>query len=308
MPTPVKHCLRPLNQDRPLSFARIKRAASVAVAYALCGFSLALAPQPALAEIDLVFGTYAADKPTETVRKFRPYLSYLADTMSERLGEQVNISMQIASNYDDGIEDLVAGRVDFARFGPASYVTAKDRQNGIGIIAMESKKGKKTFKGIIAVHKDSQAQGLADLENGSFAFGDELSTIGRFLAQSELLDAGIAAQNLHHYAYLGRHDRVGTAVGSGEFDAGALKSSTFNKLVAKDVPIRALASFDNVTKPWLARAEINPEIFATMQRVFLETTDADILKSISKSGFLAGEDSDYAPIREAMIRSQEFGG
>ncbi len=297
----------PLTADRTL-LRQFRQLLSGAVIAAIVALPLSLTPAPAQADIELVFGTYAADKPTETVRKYRPYLSYLADAMSARLGEQVTISMQIASNYNAGIDDLVAGRVDFARFGPASYVTAKSRNNGIDIIAMESKKGKKTFKGIIAVHLDSEITNLADLENGSFAFGDKLSTIGRFLAQSELLAAGITAENLQRHAYLGRHDRVGAAVGNGEFDAGALKSSTYKKLVAKNVPLRVLTSFDNVTKPWLARAGLDPEIFNAMQTVFLETTDVSILQTISKSGFLAGTDDDYSPIREAMIRSLEFGG
>lgn len=98
---------------------------------------------PASADINLVFGTYAADKPTETVKTFKPFLAYLADEMSENLGERVTISMQIARNYEDGIDDLVSGKVDFARFGPASYVTAKSRNAEISIIAMESKKGKR---------------------------------------------------------------------------------------------------------------------------------------------------------------------
>ena len=46
----------------------------------------------------------------------------------------------------------------------------------------------------------------------SFAFGNELSTIGRYLAQQYLMQHGIHEKDLSHYKYLGRHDRVGTAV------------------------------------------------------------------------------------------------
>ena len=100
----------------------------------------ALLAFPASADTNLIFGTYAADKPTETVKTFKPFLAYLADEMSENLGERVTISMQIARSYENGIDDLVTGKVDFARFGPASYVTAKSRNEDISIIAMESKK------------------------------------------------------------------------------------------------------------------------------------------------------------------------
>ncbi len=292
-----------------MKFSREKffniRALKLAV---ICGLFIPAFASPAVSEIRLVFGTYAADKPSKTVRKFKPFLAYLADAMSERLGEQVIISMQISQDYEKGIDALATGNVDFARFGPASYITAKDQEPGIEIVVMESKKGSKIFQGVIAVHENSAIKSLADLRNGSFAFGSELSTIGRFLAQKELVNAGIHAKDLKKFSYLGRHDRVGAAVGKGDFDAGALKSNTFKALQKKNVPIRKLISFDNVTKPWLARAGLDPVLVTTMREVMLETTDSDILKSISKSGFLAGSDSDYGLIREAMSKSLEFGG
>jgi len=281
--------------------------ASLFIAIASVTLAALLTASPGAADLNLIFGTYTADKPTTTVRKFKPFLTFLAGAMSERLGEQVTISMAISRSYN-GIDALVQGQVDFARFGPASYVTAKQAEDGISIIAMESSKGKKTFKGIIAVHQNSTFNSLADLRNGRFAFGSELSTIGRFLAQSELLDVDISAKDLEYFEYLGRHDRVGTAVGAGDFDAGALKSSTFAKLVKKNVPIRELVSFDNVTKPWLARAGLDPAIVETMRRVMLETKDIEVLESVSKSGFLEGNDNDYVTIREAINRSMEFGG
>ncbi len=282
----------------------------VAMVEAACVLALMLAvfATPAVSEIRLVFGTYAADKPSKTVRKFKPFLTYLADAMSERLGETVKISMQISQDYDKGINALVLGQVDFARFGPASYITAKEREPDIEILVMESKNGAKTFQGVIVVQKDSPIQSLEDLRNGSFAFGSKLSTIGRFLAQQELVKAGIHADDLRTFSYLGRHDRVGTAVGKGDFDAGALKSNTFKALLKNNIPIRKLLSFDNVTKPWLVRAGLDPVIIATMREIMLETRDAEILKSVSKSGFLTGSDSDYVPIRDAMIKSREFGG
>jgi phosphate/phosphite/phosphonate ABC transporter binding protein len=261
---------------------------------------------PSYAQISLTFGTYAADKPTETVRKFKPFLDYLSTELSNSLGEPVTIRIKIASEYDQGISDLTEGRVDFSRFGPASYVTAKKQNPAIRIIAMESKNGKKTFQGIIAVHSGSDMQGVKDLKGRSFAFGAPLSTIGRYLAQAQLLDAGVTGNDLKRFAYLGRHDRVGRAVGNRDFDAGALKESTFRKLQAKNIPIKALLEFDNVTKPWIASSEIPVRIFDALTTAMLNAADPDVLKTVSKSGFLPGDDSDYDAIRSAMLRSTDF--
>ncbi|MFV1528215.1 MULTISPECIES: PhnD/SsuA/transferrin family substrate-binding protein [unclassified Phaeobacter] len=273
--------------------------------FCVCLMAL-LAPMTARAEITLTFGTYAADKPTVTVKKYRPFLTFLSNRLGEVLGEKVVIRMTVAKEYQEGIDHLANGEVDFARFGPASYVHVMKQNPDIRIVAMESKKGRKRFKGVIVVHRDSTITQLSDLAGLSFAFGDELSTIGRYLAQSQLLEAGIDSGDLHTYEYLGRHDLVGEAVGAGKFTAGALKESTYKKLIAKGVPIRILASFDNVTKPWLASSTLSEEVLLAMREIMLSSENEEIVRRVSKNGFLQGADSDYDLIRDAMEQSQAF--
>ena len=268
----------------------------------------ALSAAPARSEINLTFGTYTSDKPTEMVRKLRPVLRFLEKSLTQQFGEQVRISTQIAKDYDRGISQLVKGKVDFARFGPASYVIAKGRSGKISVLAMEAVKGRKTFYGIICVQESTDIHHISDLFGKSFAFGNELSTIGRYLAQSQLLDAGINADQLKRYDYLGRHDRVGTAVGNKKFDAGALKLSTFKKLRKKNVAIREIHRFENVTKPWIARAGLDGKIAAALKSALLKLDDVKVLKAIKKSGFVEGNDLDFEVIRKAMKKSEQFSG
>jgi phosphonate transport system substrate-binding protein len=171
---------------------------------------------------------------------------------------------------------------------------------------MESKKGSKTFYGIISVHQQSPIQEIGDLKGRTFAFGDERSTIGRYLSQLVLTQNEIHADDLLSYEYLGRHDRVGAAVGAGQFDAGALKESTFKKLKAKGVKIRELSRFPNVTKPWIASDNMSMEILTALREVLLDLKDPAALKAIKKDGFLPAEDSDYALIRESIQKNGDF--
>ncbi|KIC33294.1 PhnD/SsuA/transferrin family substrate-binding protein [Leisingera sp. ANG-M7] len=272
----------------------------------LTAWLAAFLPGVSMAGTDLIFGTYAADKPTATVKKYQPFLSFLAKRMSEELGEPVTIRLKIAKEYEEGIRQLASGEVDFSRFGPASYVHVMKENPDVRIIAMESQNGQKRFKGVIVVHSDSTVQSVEELAGLSFAFGDELSTIGRYLAQEYLLDAGISSGDLLEFAYLGRHDLVGEAVGAGKYTAGALKESTYKKLAAKGVPIRVLASFDNVTKPWLASPEMPADVLEAMRNVMLSSENEEIVRRISKNGFLLGDDQDYDIIRRAMERSLAF--
>jgi len=257
-------------------------------------------------KLRLNFGVYTANKPSAMVKVFRPVLQSLEVTMSEKLQREVDIRMQIAKDYDQGISDLVNGRVDFSHFGPASYVEAKRMNKDINIIAVEKLNDSKVSYGIIAVHKDSPINSISDLHGKSFAFGDEGSTIGRFLSQLELVQAGILGVDLSRYEYLGRHDKVGTAVGARAFDAGALNEKTFRSLQAKGEPIRELVRFPNVSKPWISRSGLDEEVLTALRESLLSVTEPRVLTTMKIDGFLEGSDVDYAVIRRAMENNDAF--
>lgn len=269
-------------------------------------FSLCSAPLQAGDTVRLNFGVYSSNKPSAMVKVYRPILKRLEASVAEKLGQEVDIRMQIAKDYDQGISHLINGRVDFSAFGPASYVEAKRMNTDISILAVENVKSSKVFYGIIAVAKDSPIQGIGDLRGKSFAFGDEGSTIGRFLSQLELVQAGIHAGDLYRYEYLGRHDKVGTAVGAGSFDAGALNEKTFKKLVEAGENIRELVRFPNVTRPWIARSGLDPHVHAALRASLLEIKDPGIVAVLKIDGFLEGDDNDYKVIRKAMENNQVF--
>jgi phosphonate transport system substrate-binding protein len=278
------------------------------VLHALAGMLVAavFVPRGAWADLSLNFGVYAADKPSAVVRQFRPVLSSIESSLSAQRGEPVKIRMQVAKSYEEGVQDLVQGRVDFSRFGPASYVEAKRRNPGLSIIAAEAKKGSKTFNGVICVRADSTVREVSDLKGSRFAFGNESSTIGRYLAQLFLVENGITVGDLAEYAYLERHDKVGAAVAAGSYDAGALKESSFRKLQAKGRNLRALASFPNVTKPWIARQDLDPDLLGQLRQALLDMSDPAAFKALKKDGFLPAEDSDYDRIRQAIDDNGRF--
>ncbi|MDM8546551.1 PhnD/SsuA/transferrin family substrate-binding protein [Candidatus Venteria ishoeyi] len=271
-----------------------------------CSPLLLLSTFSAQADIQLKFGVYTSDQPLTMVKKFRPLLSALETGLSQKLSQMVKIKMVVAKDYDTGINDLVSGKVDFSRFGPASYIKAKQLEPGIKLLAMESKKGKKVFKGVICVARHSDIQTLAQLKGKRFAFGNKNSTIGRYLAQNHLLAAGVHAADFTDYAYLGRHDKVGAAVAAGQFDGGALKAGTYKTLLKKGKALRIIGEFENVTKPWLASKQLSLTMVAALTEVLLEMKDVQALKALKKDGFLVASDADYAPIRQAIEQNHEF--
>jgi phosphonate transport system substrate-binding protein len=258
------------------------------------------------ADIKLSFGVYTTDKPTVIVKELRPVLRLLERSVSKALDEPVSIKLQIARSYTVGINDIITGKVDFSRLGPASYIESKRQQPNLQIIAIESIDGEKSFNGVVAVSADSPITEATQLKGTRFAFGDEASTIGRYLAQQYLFNEGVRASDLAHYDYLGRHDKVGTAVALGQYDAGALKESTYNRLLARGARLRVLATFPNVSKPWIAREGLDSKIILALKEALLAMKDPEALKALHKDGFIDGNDGDYAVIRQAIEQNSWF--
>lgn len=253
----------------------------------------------------IVFGAYTADKASDVVEEFAPTINWLESELSKQLGRPIEVRMKIANSYLAGISDIAIGKAHFSRLGPASYIHALDENPELKILSMESKKGERTFKGLIVVHKDSPIKDIGDLKGKSFAFGSPLSTIGRYLVQDLMITNDIYSTDLSNFAYLGRHDSVGMAVAAKAFDAGALKSSSFKALVEDGHPVKQLLTFDNVTKPWVAHPDLSPEIFEAIRMAML-TISREKAEELDIDGFLESGPEYYSEIGEAMKRAKQF--
>lgn len=252
----------------------------------------------------MVMGVYSYIQPSAVASKMLPLVEHLESTLNQQ-GEQYHIELKIYPDYESAIQALAAGEVDFARFGPVSYVIAKERNPTLRLLAMESNGGSKLFNGVIAVPEGSPIRSLQDLAGRRVAFGARQSTTGRFLSQALLVEQGISASMLSGVDYLGRHDRVAFALAAGDFDAGAMNENTFNKY-RFDKGLRKLAQFPCVTKPWIARSGLDRELYFSLQQALLSLDDPAALKAIKRNGFVIGSDGDYDMIRAGMQRAVEF--
>ncbi len=253
----------------------------------------------------LDFGVYQSDRATVMYRKMTPVLEALQDPLEQLLQQPVDIHLTIFKDYESGIKALVDGDVDFVRFGPASYILAEKQNPNITLLAMEQRKGLTRFNGFIIARTDSGITKLEDVAGKSFAFGDKNSTIGRFLAQAELLEVGINAEALKRYDFLGRHDLVANAVISGTHDVGALKESTYSKL-CDPKNIIVIHAFENVTKPWVARANLSKTIQEAITQSLVSLYKPEVLGELGCSGFIEATPEFYNPVRRGMKKSESF--
>lgn len=252
---------------------------------------------------DLTFGVYTSEQPSVMYKKFKPVIDYLENDLKKN-GIDKEIKLKIYPTYEKAIEGLVNSEYDFARFGPASYILAKEKNENIKLLVMEIHKGEKRFNGVFITKSDSNIKKITDLKGKNFAFGDDKSTIGRYLSQAELLKNGISSTELKSFKYLGRHDKVALAVVNGDFDVGVVKEDTFKKY--QDRGLKSIYKFENVTKPWLVRENLPDNIYAILKNSMLNLKDKDILKIFKGDGFVQTSDREYDFVREGMNLSKKF--
>lgn len=254
------------------------------------------------------FGVYTSEKPTEIFKRWCPILDDASKHLSDKLRHQIKLELVIHKTYEETVDLLIKGEIDFARLAPASYIFAKKGDPDIEIVGKELKKGEEIFYGIIFVRKDSPIKALQDLKGKRFAFGNKRSTIGRFLSQRQLLQAGVTREDLAGYDYLGRHDKVAAAVLAGDFDAGAAKEKTFKKYKNKGVGLREIARHPNVTKNWSARSGIDRKLLRALRKYLFLLDDEVILETCGGdlTGFVKGADEAYDIIREALEDGYRF--
>ncbi|MEO5365776.1 MAG: PhnD/SsuA/transferrin family substrate-binding protein [Magnetococcus sp. WYHC-3] len=265
-----------------------------------------LAIPAAWAGSELIFGIYTSEKASHLVEQFRPVLDEIQTLLAGDGGSPLHIRMLVSPSYEEGIDHLVHGTVDFARMGPASYLAAEQRNPSITPLAVEKDKGGKFFNGVIFTRADSGIHTLQDLRGKKFAFGDDQSTIGRYLSQHALMQSGILARDLAHHAYLGRHDAVGSAVLHGGYDAGAVKEDVFHRLVKEGHKLTLLATFSNVTGPWVARGGLDAEVFQRLRAALLALKRPEVLAIMGKEGFLPTSPEDFQLVREAVRANPRF--
>ena len=272
---------------------------------ALVAIAAAAAAAPAQPPIHVSLGIYSFRKPTDVWKQFQPVTVELTRLVTQQLGETAEVELHVTPTYEACLEAFVAGEIDIVRFGPASYVLAQARNPKVTLLASEREDSRNV--GLIVVREDSPITRLADLAGKRFAFGDNQSTIGRYLSQAELVQAGITAKELAPFAFLDKHDAVFKSVEIGDNDAGALHLDTFKELNETAThKLRVLHSFDNAPKPWVARAGLDKRVLKALTASLLALDNAQALKALKVPGFQTASDSDYDTVRKGMQKAEQF--
>ena len=128
-----------------------------------------------------------SDKPSKTINRFLPLMTYLAEH-GIPVGEIIT-----ASSIDEMIDLFRLGKVDYifeSAFGAISIMDAV----GAEPVLIREKKGVRDYKSAIFVPSDSPIQTISDLAGKVIAFEDPTSTSSYVLPLQLIKAAGLSVQ------------------------------------------------------------------------------------------------------------------
>lgn len=239
---------------------------------------------------------------------FRPLL----ERLQHKLGKPVSIITP--ASYAGVVEGLLAGSIDLALLGPASYAAAKKADPGITAFASFAKKGGafdddgSFYHSLLVTRSGSRYTDLASLRGASLALTDPGSTSGYVVPRHAFPQ--LSGHSLDAYfgkiVFTGSHDRAGLAVRNQQVDAAFVASFHLSDLVrngqARASDFRVIWKSEPLPRePFVFRQQLCAGLKAQIVAVFLKNSTEDnqvLLNRLNAKRFIPVSDNDYRLIRE----------
>lgn len=239
------------------------------------------------------------------IDEYRPLVARLGQALGRR------IEIVRAPSYSAVIEGLVAGTIDLAELGPASYALARSR--GAGLVPFASfrqRVGPTTessgfYRSLLISRRGSGLDTLARLRGRTLSLIDPASTSGAVLPRRAIeRQTGMSLESyFQRVTFAGSHDRAIEIVRDGLVDAAFVASTRVDEAIRRgglrldeiDIVWRsAPVPYD----PFVYRERLCPATAAKIREVFLG--DAAMLRAmfaaLDVTGFAAVGDDDYREI------------
>jgi len=167
----------------------------------------------------------------DIIKRFQPLIDHLKKTL------QIDVEPFSASDYAGIITAMGHNHIDFAYFGPKSYVEASARANAEALALELNKDGAEGYYGIIIAKKGSGIDSLekAIRNNRTFAFTDPNSTSG-CLVPSVLFyrDLKTPPEELFkEVSFSGSHGASILAVKNGKVEVAATNNIDMDRMIEK---------------------------------------------------------------------------
>lgn len=175
----------------------------------------------------IVFTYTPVEDPAVYEKVFAPFTQHLAQCTSKKV-----VFFQVQSNAAE-IEAMRSGRLHVGGFstGPTAFAV-----NIAGAVPFAVKGGEKEFQGynlILIVKKDSPFQKPADLKGKKVAHTSPSSNSGNLAPLALFPGEGLTPDKDYKILFSGKHDQSILGVNTGDYDAAAVASDVFQRMVSR---------------------------------------------------------------------------
>lgn len=285
-----------------------------------CGGSSAPAPQSAAASTDAAdphagwpkvirVGLVPTEGGADTRKRFAP----LRDHLQSRF--ETEVELVSASSYNGVITAMANDQLEFAWFGPKSYVEAAKRAGAEALLLERNKEGEEGYHSIFIVPADSPIQKIEDAKGLRFAFTDPNSTSGCLIPSTVLYQKlGMPPKSFFgEVSFSGSHGTSALQVASKELDIAATNDLDLEKMFYKGAvqrdQVRVIYTSDLIPgAPLACRGELPESLKKAFTEAVLELNDRpEVLEQFQNGGYVPITDEAYDIIRatQAFLEQQK---
>jgi phosphonate transport system substrate-binding protein len=237
----------------------------------------------------------------DIIVRFKPLIDHLQKTLG------VEVEPFSASDYAGIITAMAHKHIDFAYFGPKSYVEASARANAQALAIELDKNGAKGYYGILITKKNSGITTVdAAINHGkTFAFTDPNSTSG-CLVPSVLFyrDLKTPPEKLFkEVSFSGSHGASILAVKNGKIEVAATNNIDLNRMIEKGAVSRDDFNFIWRSElipgaPMCGRKDLPESLKAAFTGALMSFNfDKAGIEKLQNGGYAPVDDTNYDVIR-----------
>jgi phosphonate transport system substrate-binding protein len=177
---------------------------------------------------ELVFSYSPIEEPMMFAKVWRPFADYLGQCVGK------NIRFRAIQTNTTEIEAMRSGKLHIAAFSTGTTGFAVNLAGAVPFAAKGVGDGIQGYSLIVVVRKGRPYRVLADLIGKTVAHTSPTSNSGNLAPRALFPAQGLTPDVNYRVAFSGKHDQSVLGVLSGDYDAAALSSSVFDRMVRRN--------------------------------------------------------------------------
>jgi phosphonate transport system substrate-binding protein len=228
---------------------------------------------------DLVFSYSPIEEPMMFAKVWRPFADYLGQCVGK------TIHFRAIQTNTTEIEAMRSGKLHIAAFSTGTTGFAVNLAGAVPFAAKGGADGIQGYSLVVVVRKDHPYHKLADLKGKTIAHTSATSNSGNLAPRALFPSQGLTPDVDYRVAYSGKHDQSVLGVMSGDYDAAALSSSVFDRMVkrgqVKAENFRIIyRSQAFPTSAFVHAHDLAPDLTKRIRECFFEFKFSDELKTV----------------------------